>query len=496
MSTEIVKTEKTLDPQDWENTRKLGHKMVDDMVDFLQNIHHQPVWKPIPEAIKETYQAEVPLEGKPLDQVYSEFLDNILPYFKGNIHPSFWAWVQGTGSITAAFADMLASAMNSNVTIGEHAAMYIDHQVVNWCKQMMDFPAEASGLLTSGGSMANFTALTVARNTFTGHHVRHKGLKALEKQLIVYCSVETHSCVIKGIEVLGIGRDHIRMIGTDDQYRIDLTLLEYAIAEDQRAGFLPFCIVANAGTVNTGAIDNLAVIRTICDRYRMWMHVDGAFGSLAYLVPGFKNELSFLKKADSLVFDLHKWMYMPYEVGCVLFQSAADHRSTFAIEPNYLLKHERGLAAGPDSLNNYGLELSRGFKALKVWMTIKEFGLQHFTDLIRQNIDQIFYLRALVEKNPNLELCAPVVINVLCFRFVVEDVSQEVLNEMNKEIIMTLQEKGIASPSSTLLNGKYCIRIAHVNHRSRRKHFDDLISAVVEIGSNYAANRIPQQQIM
>jgi glutamate/tyrosine decarboxylase-like PLP-dependent enzyme len=474
--------EESLDPKDWSEMRRMAHLMVDDMMDFLQNIYDQPVWKPIPENVKQSYESSIPKEGQPLHEVYEEFKQNILPYYKGNIHPSFWAWVQGTGSPTAGMADMLASMMNSNVTIGEHAAMYIDAQVVNWCKEIMGFSREASGLLTSGGSMANFTALTVARNTLANRSVRYKGLKNLEKQLVIYCSKETHSCVIKGIEVLGIGSENIRRIEVDDDYMINLTVLENQIQLDIQAGLQPFCIVANVGTVNTGAIDDLDAIRGICNQYDLWMHVDGAFGALAKLVPRYKNQLKSIEQADSVVFDLHKWMYMPYEIGCVLFQSGEAHRATYAIEPDYLLKHERGLAAGPDSLNNFGLELSRGFKALKVWMSFKESGIHKFERLIDQNLQQIDYLKSLVIHHPQLELCAPVVLNVLCFRFYMDGMDNEQLNTINKEIVMTLQEQGIASPSSTLLKGNYCIRVAHVNHRSRKEHFDVLVEEVVRIG--------------
>jgi glutamate/tyrosine decarboxylase-like PLP-dependent enzyme len=474
--------EETLDPNNWNTMRATAHQMVDDMMDFLQSIDEQPVWKPIPEDVKESYKSSLPHHGQPLEKVYQEFTREILPYYKGNIHPSFWAWVQGTGSPTAAMADMLASSMNSNVTIGEHSAMYIDAQVINWCKEMMGFESSASGLLTSGGSMANFTALAVARSTFTNHQVRFSGLRDLHSQLVVYCSVETHSCVIKSIEVLGIGRDYIRMIPTDDQYMVDTNLMEQHIQADIAADLQPFCIIANVGTVNTGSIDDLEKIRSLCDHYQLWMHVDGAFGALAKLLPAYEDRLKLIEKADSLVFDLHKWMYMPYEVGCVLFRSSEDHRATFAIEPNYLLKHDQGLAAGPDSLNNFGLELSRGFKALKVWMSIKEQGINKFIRLIQQNVDQIDYLKKLVESHQDLELCAPVTMNVLCFRYAPNGINQEKLDEINKEIVMALQVRGIASPSSTILNGRYCIRVAHVNHRSKYTDFDQLVNEVLGIG--------------
>jgi aromatic-L-amino-acid/L-tryptophan decarboxylase len=476
-----VKNE-SLDPKDWSEVRKLGHQMVDDMMDFLESIGDQPVWKPIPSSVKKTYESSLPTDEGDINEIYNEFKTNILLYFKGNIHPRFWAWVQGTGTPTAVLADFLASAMNGNVTIGEHAAMYIDKQVIEWSKEMLGFPKEASGFLTSGGSMANFTGLSVARSVMTDHQVRHTGLKAMNKQMVIYCSTETHSCVTKGIEILGIGRDFIRIIPVDDQYEINTNLLELSINQDLSNGLFPFCIVANVGTVNTGAIDDLEKIRSLCDQYNLWMHVDGAFGTMAKLAQTHKDQLKWIEVADSVVFDYHKWMYMPYEVGCVLINRQDRHRNTFSITPTYLLSHEKGLAAGPDPLNNYGLELSRGFKALKVWMSLKEHGINKFARIIQQNIDQIRYFQNKIEESEDLQLMAPVPLNVICYRFYSPNLKEEALNALNKNILMELQARGIASPSSTILNGHYVIRCAHVNQRSTFADFDLLYDKTIEIG--------------
>jgi aromatic-L-amino-acid decarboxylase len=268
-----------------------------------------------------------------------------------------------------------------------------------------------------------------------------------------------------------------------NQYQINIPELQQAIEKDLAAGLMPFCVVGNAGTVNTGAIDDLDAIAAICQKFKLWFHVDGAFGALAKLTDEYASALKAIELADSVAFDFHKWMYVNYEVGCLLVKDREKHRAAFALAPNYLTVHERGLAAGPESFNNYGLELSRGFKALKVWMSLKEHGMDKYRRLIRQNIAQCFYLGSLIEKEANLELMTPVSMNIVCYRFNPGGLSEEALHSINKELLMQLQEKGIAAPSSTILQGKYVIRVANVNHRSRKEDFEVLVKASVQLGT-------------
>ncbi len=478
---ELLQNEETLDPQDWTAMRQLAHQMVEDAMDYLEQVAQRPVWQKTPDATIALTQQKLPRDGQPIGDIYAEFKEHILPYTKGNVHPRFFAWVQGTGTPLGALADMLASTMNPNTAIGDHAAMYVDRQVIDWCKEMFDFPPEASGILVSGGSIANITGITVARNAFDAS-IRQKGLSAVAGQLTMYGSTETHSCVQKGAEVCGIGADNFRRIPVDAEYRIDIPLLRNKIEEDKAAGFVPFCLVANAGTVNTAAIDPLEELLQLAKEYGLWLHIDGAFGALAYLVDDYKPQLRVLSEADSLAFDLHKWLYMPYEIGCVLIRDKALHRGAFGLQPSYLLNHERGLAAGPDPITNYGLELSRGFKALKAWMSFKEHGLEKYARLIRQNIAQCFYLGQLVEQEPALELLAPVTMNIVCFRFVPPNAENVDLNALNKQILMRLHEEGVSAPSYTMLHGQYAIRVCIVNHRTRKGDLEALVGDVLRIG--------------
>ncbi|WP_297336712.1 aminotransferase class V-fold PLP-dependent enzyme [Algoriphagus sp.] len=478
----------TLDPENWEEMRQLGHQMVDDMIDYWKSIREQKIWKPIPTDVKEFLDQPLPAKGQDPKEIYAEFKQYIFPYNKGNVHPRFFAWIQGTGTPLGSLADFLASGMNPNTTIGEHAAMYVDRQVINWCKELMGFPADASGILVSGGSMANITALTVARNAVGTEQIRKKGLRQTESQLVLYCSTETHSCMDKAAEIIGLGSESVRKIPVNKNFEMEVDLLEKQIKADLAAGFSPFAIVGTSGTVNTGAIDPLDEMLAISKKYKLWFHIDGAYGALAKLDPRFRTRLKAIESADSLAFDLHKWLYVPYEVGCTLIKDAKKHRDAFAITPNYLLQEKRGLSGGLDSINHYGFELSRGFKALKIWMSLKEHGSEKYAQLIAQNNDQALYLAQLVNQHPELELTAPVCMSITCFRMIKTGAGEEFLRDLNREILLRLQEDGIASPSSTTLNGKYTLRIANVNQRTRMEDMDLIVREVLRIGREILKN--------
>lgn len=485
-SDEPARNEESLDPEDWNALRALGHQMLDDMLTYLQTIRDRPVWQPIPDQIRDQFQEPLPLDPQSPEHVYKAFLLHILPYPWGNIHPRFWGWVAGTGTPLGMLAEMLAAGFNPNVWGGNHVAGYVEVQVLNWLKEIFGFPTTASGLLVSGGSMANLIGLTVARNAKAGFDVRRHGLLAAPKRLRLYGSSEIHSSIQKAVELLGLGTEALRKISVNAEFQIDFAELEAAIAEDVAQGYQPFCVVGNAGTVNTGAIDDLNALAVICEQHGLWLHVDGAFGALAILSPQLCPLLNGLERADSLAFDLHKWLSMPYDVGCILVRHAEDHRRAFTLTPHYLSQATRGMAAAPFSPNDYGPELSRGFRALKVWMSLKTHGLQKYGRLIRQNIDQARYLAALIDQEPRLERLAPVPLNIVCFRYRVGDLGEAELNRLTQELLIRLQESGIAAPSHTVLGGHQALRVAITNHRSRREDFDMLVREVVRIGDELA----------
>jgi len=480
--------EETLDPGNWDEIKAIGQQMLDEMMQYLQNISSKPVWNKVPEEIIEKFDQPLPVEPQELSEVYEEFKETILPYSLGNTHPRFWSWVIGTGTVQGMLAEMLAAGMNSNVGIGDQAPMYVDQQVVAWCKQMMGFPMESSGTLVNGASAANLNALIVARNSMS-QYIRIRGTQIYNGRLVMYASSEAHSSIQKAAEIIGIGSENVRKVRVNEQYEMDVQHLDEMIRNDKALGNIPFCVVANVGTVNTGAIDPLQEIFMVCIKYNLWFHIDGAFGALAKLLPEFGQKLAGLELADSIAFDLHKWMYIPYEAGVVLVKDANKHRQAFAVNPDYILHHDRGIAAGPEIISNFGIDLSRGFKALKIWMALKEHGIKKFRRLIRQNIRQAQYLGQLIKQENTLELMSPVNLNVVCFRYNPGMLMKGELSELNKEILMRLHEEGIVAPSYTKLNQEYCLRVAIVNHRSRMKDFDKLIKEVKRIGGEVQKER-------
>lgn len=478
--------ELSLDPVDWEALRALGHRMVDDVIRFHATLGDRPAWQPFPESHKDALRQPLPHAPEGADAAYADFVEHVLPYPFGNIHPRVWGWVNGTGTTLSAFADMLASAMNPNCWGGEQAASYVEAQVLDWLREMTGFPS-ASGLLVSGGSVANLIGIAAARDDRASAPVANIGVHALAKPLVLYASEQVHNSVDKAAALLGIGIDGLRRIPTDAEYRIDSAVLQRCITEDRSAGYQPFCVVGTAGTVNTGAIDDLDALADVCEREGLWLHVDGAFGALAALSPALRTQVRGMERADSLAFDLHKWLYMPIEVGCVLVKNADAHRRTFSPPASYLAHFDRGIASGPHIYSALGPQLTRGFRALKVWLSIKAHGSEVYARLVEQNVRQARLLEDEIGHSRELELVAPVPLNVVCFRYNPGDLSEEQLNRLNRELLLRLQESGVAVPSSTLLRGRFVMRVALTNHRTRSEDLAALVEAAVNLGRVIAA---------
>lgn len=480
-------SEMSLDPLDWEAFRKHAHKMLDDVITYVQTVENRPVWTPTTEELRKNFQLPLPLKGEGPDKVYDDFVQSVLYHPLGNIHPRFWGWVNGTGSAQGAMAELLIAAVNNNVSTFDQAALYAELQVLDWLKQIMNYPGEASGIFVTGGSVANLVGLAVARTAAADWDVTKKGLQGNQARLCSYGSNQTHFSVEKGLQVLGLGSESFRKINVNEKYQIDVQHLKEAIARDRQEGNRPCCIIGNAGTVNTGALDPLDELAELCTKENLWFHVDGAFGALAALSTELRPLLRGMERSDSLAFDLHKWLYMPYDIGCILVRHPELHQKTFAGGGAYTSAMTRGLSATSTSFRDLGLEQSRSARGLKAWLLLKEHGLDTYCQLIEQNVHQAKYLASLIQQHSELELCAPVSLNIVCFRYLHPSSDEDNHNKLNKELIGLLQESGIAVPSYTILDGRFVIRAAITNHRSRRKDFDLLVNSVIDLGRKLTA---------
>lgn len=475
----------TLDPQDWDAFRARAHAMLERALDKMETATEGRAWTPVPDDLKRTLEARLPSDGTSADKVDAR-LSRLLPHGVGNTHPRFFGWVHGSGTPNGIIAEMVAAAMNANAGGRDHAAIYVERQLVGWVKALFGFPDAASGLVVSGTSAATIIALKVARDRALGAAAREVGLAGAP--LVAYASEQAHSCVARALDLLGIGKDALRRIPTGADFRMRPSALRQAISEDRAAGLQPFAIVGSAGTVNTGAIDPLEVLAEISRGEQLWFHVDGAFGACGMLSKTLAPKLAGISAADSLAFDFHKWLHVNYDAGFVLVRDGALHRAAFSDRPDYLKGVERGLAAGNPWPVEYGPELSRGFRALKIWAQLMEHGPDKLGAAISENCEQAKQLAALVDAHPALEQMAPVETSICCFRFKPEVLVDDV-DALNEEIVIRLQESGLAAPSTTRLGGELCIRVNITNHRTRRSDLSLLVDAVVETGGAIAAEK-------
>lgn len=468
----------SLDPSDWDAFRRFSHQALDDMLDYIAQIRQRPVWQPADAATEGRFHANLPRGSTPLNEAYAEFQRHILPYAVGNAHPGFMGWAHGGGNVVGMMAEMLAAGLNANLGGRDHIPIAVEQQVVRWMAELFDFPSDASGLFVTGSSLANFIAILVARMAALGPGVRSGGLQAQSQSLVAYASTGTHACVAKALDMSGLGSSNLHSIRVDENLRIDVAALEQAIVADRAAGKHPFCVVGNAGTVDTGAIDDLSALADVCQREKIWFHVDGACGALGMLSARLKPRYAGIQRADSLALDFHKWAQVPYDAGFVLVRDQRLHQATFASPAAYLGRAERGLSAGSPWPCDYGPDLSRNFKALKVWFTLQVYGADRLGEMMDQACQMARYLEQRIAREPELELLAPVSLNIVCFRYRAD----HAVNELNSELVIALQESGIAAPSSTKINGQVALRAAVFNHRTTQVEIDALCDATLKFG--------------
>lgn len=489
---ETPSTNTSLDPENWAEFREQAHRMLDDMLDYTAGIRQQPVWQAIPEDVRMRFRQELPAQPTPLDQVHKEFMTSILPYTARNGHPGFLGWVQGGGTPVGMLAEMLAAALNANLGGRDQIPLEVERQVTEWMRTLFAFPAGATGLFVTGTSMANFLAVKVARDARLGCEVRRKGISQPEQKLVAYASGAVHGCIARALDLAGLGSDSLRLIPVDRLHRMDLEALAAAVASDRDASLTPFLVVGTAGTVDIGAIDDLNGIADICAREQLWFHVDGACGALAMLAPELAPRLKGIERADSLAFDFHKWAQVPYDAGFILVRDGARHQAAFASSNAYLARDDRGMSAGSPWPCDLGPDLSRGFRALKTWATLKVYGTKAIGAVVSHTCKLARYLESRVVASPELELMVPVELNVVCFRYSCgssvdasyEDFAEfeEFLDKVNREIVVALQEAGAVAPSTTSIDKHLVIRAAIVNHRTTEAEMDTLVETVLDAG--------------
>jgi aromatic-L-amino-acid/L-tryptophan decarboxylase len=472
----------TLDPQDWDNIRAQGHRMLDDMLDYIATIRERPVWQPIPDVVRAQFREGLPREATDLGDVYRTFTDFIVPYATGNVHPGFMGWVHGGGSAVGMLAEMLAAGLNANLGGRDHVPLEVERQIVEWTREMFGFPQGASGIFVTGTSMANLMAVLVARTSALGREVREQGIGNDGALLTAYTSKAAHGCITKAMDIAGFGSDALRCIAVDTAHRIDVAALRAQITGDREIGLRPFLVVASAGTVDIGAIDDLAAIAALCREEGLWFHVDGAFGALGILSADLAPMLTGIESADSIALDFHKWGQVPYDAGFLMVRDGERHREAFAAPAAYLRRETRGLAAGSCWPCDLGPDLSRGFRALKTWFTLKTFGTAKLGAVISRCCALAGHLERRILAEPRLELLAPVNLNIVCFRYRADDA-----NRINGQIVINIQEAGIAAPSTTMLDGQLAVRAAIVNHRTDVRDIDALVEAVLAFGARRAA---------
>ncbi|MEY9878528.1 aspartate aminotransferase family protein [Bradyrhizobium sp. USDA 329] len=479
-NTQSAVTGTSLDPQDWTEFRALAHRMLDETIDGIANVRVRPVWQPIPEDVRAAFRADLPREASDLAEVYREFAEHVAPYATGNVHPGFMGWVHGGGTAVGMLAEMLAAGLNANLGGRDHMPIEVERQIVDWMRRLFAFPDSASGIFVTGTSMANLMAVLVARTSALGTLARQHGIGNDGALLTAYTSRAAHGCVSRAMDIAGLGTDALRKIDVDADHRIDVAALRAQIAVDREVGFKPFLVVASAGTVDIGAIDDLRAIAELCREEGIWFHVDGAFGALAILSPELAPLLGGIELADSIALDFHKWGQVPYDAGFLLVRDGERHRQAFAQPAAYLRREARGLAAGAVWPCDLGPDLSRGFRALKTWFTLKTFGTDRLGAAIARSCALAKYLEARVLAEHRLELLAPVNLNIVCFRYRADDA-------VNREIVADVQESGVAAPSSTTLDGRLAIRAAIVNHRTEETDIDALLAAVLEFGERQSS---------
>ena len=457
--------------------------MLDEAIDSIERIRETKVWQPVPIDVQSALaEAPLPASATPLDEVYSDFQRFIAPYATGNRHPRFFGWVHGSGTPSGMMAEMLAASLNSNTGGRDHAATYVERGVIRWWAEIFGFPLQSSGIVTSGTSVATLDAVLVARTHALGSGVREAGVG--ETNLVGYAGKNVHHCLPHAFDIIGLGTRALRLLPLDEKGGLNTDALQKRITADRASGLTPFLIAATVGGVDLGSIDNVIALSKVARKNNLWLHVDGAFGALAILSPKHRHLLAGIERADSLVFDFHKWLQVPYGAGLMLTPHRQAHFNTFADDAAYLARKRAGTAGGDPWFCDFGIELSRRFRALSVWFTMREFGLERLGQVVEMNCDLAESLAERIAGLPNFELLAPVVLNIVCARFNDGECEAAELDRINDALAIRLQMSGEAVPSTTRVDGKLALRFNFTNHRVTTDDLDRVMTALIEASKN------------
>ncbi len=422
----------------------------------------------------------LPNDPQSASDVFADFED-IARYGRHNGHPRMFGYVQSSGSFAGLIGDLLASALNQNVTSWRSApaATTIEHQVIEWLKAIVGFDPTGEGVLLSGGSFANFAGLAAALRASTDVDLNQRGVAALPGRPRIYTSEMTHMSMPKAASMLGVGKDAIVRVPIDDALRMQPEALRRQIVADRAEGFHPVCAVATAGDVNTGAIDPLDAIADVCEEARLWLHVDGSYGALAAQSPHVNDAMRALNRADSLSLDPHKWLYAPLDVGCLLVRNAAALRRAFSEGAGYIdVVADRAMSEFAYWDN--GPELSRRFRALKIWFLLKIHGARALQHAIEENIAVARHLASLVDASDDFERLAPVPLSIVCFRYRKKD------DEFNRALMLEVQRDGESYLSNAVINGRFALRACLVNFRTTRADVERLLESIRRVAAGMA----------
>jgi glutamate/tyrosine decarboxylase-like PLP-dependent enzyme len=466
--------------------RRLGYRAIDLLADDLASLRERPCRSPVPPDVQQALMHQpLPDEPSDPDALIDYVRSTVFQYPMGNASPRFFGWINSPPAPIAVLAELLAAGLNPSVAGGDHAATYLEHAVLNWIRAMVGVPSWSGGILASGGSVANLIGLAVMRHVKTGGEVRARGLQG---SLVVYTSTEGHSCIQKAIELLGIGHSNLRRVPVTAEWQMDVQALSQQIAADRSAGLMPVCVAATAGTVNTGAIDPLAPIADVCRAENLWFHIDAAYGGLAALLPQLSALYRGIESADSLAVDPHKWMYVPVECGCALVRDGRAMRDSFSLVPPYL-RDETALPW----FSEFGIQQSRGFRALKLWFALKQIGVDGYRRSIARDVQLAAVLQQRLRDSPDFKLVAAGPLSVTCFRYCPEALAgnEAAVDAFNRKLLASVQNAGQVFLTGTELAGRFVLRACVVNFRTTESDVGVLIDAIRRAGERLQSEHAP-----